>query len=86
MSTVHVGGVRFRVFPQDHFPIHAHARYAETSITVVFGECGAASLGSGLERIPPANRKRSDVRKILDAADECYDLIKATWEVMHAEK
>lgn len=85
MSTIRIGSVRFRVFPQDHLPVHAHARYAETVVTVVFYEDGLVSLAGGFESVMPAHLKRSDVRKILNAASAAYDLIMDAWEEMHEE-
>lgn len=85
MSTVRVGGVRFRIHPQDHEPIHAHGRYAETVAIVELFADGTVGLAQRPDAILPSDAKRSDVRKILDAASKYYDEIQAAWEQMQGE-
>lgn len=81
MSTIRVGGVKFRLYPQDHEPVHAHGRCGSTIATVELHGDRTVSL----MRWPdlPAYAKRSDVRKILDAAAEHFDAIIDAWEKMH---
>lgn len=85
MSTVRVGGVRFRIHPQDHSPIHAHARYAETVAIVELRADGTVALAQRSDAITPPNAKSSDIRKVLDAASDYYDTISAAWERMQRE-
>lgn len=85
MSTVRFGGVRFRVYPQDHEPIHAHGRYAETVAIVELRADGTIELADRDDAIIPLNAKRSDVRKILETARDHYDEIAAKWEQMKGE-
>lgn len=82
MSTVRAGGVRFRIHPQDHEPVHAHGRYAETVAIVELRADGTVSLAKRADAIIPRDAKRSDVRKILDEAAEHFDEIVAAWEQM----
>ena len=82
MSTVRAGGVRFRIHPQDHEPVHAHGRYAETVAIVELRADGTVSLAKRADAIIPHGAKRSDVRKILDEAAEHFDEIVAAWEQM----
>jgi hypothetical protein len=81
VSTIHAGGVRFRLYPQDHEPVHAHGRYGETIAIVELHSDRTVSL----MRWPdlPANAKHGDVRKILAAAAEHFDAIIDAWEKMH---
>lgn len=85
MSTVKAGGVRFRVNPQDHQPIHVHGRYAETVVIVELLADGSVRKANRKDAIIPADAKRSNVRKILETAAEHYDEIVAAWEQMHRE-
>lgn len=83
MSTVKVGGVRFRIHPQDREPIHVHGRYAETVVIVELLADGTVQKGRRNDAIIPTDAKRTDVRKILETAAENYDRIVAAWEEMH---
>jgi hypothetical protein len=83
VSTVRIGGVRFRIHPQDHEPIHAHGRYAETVVIVEVCADGSVRLADREDAILPSDAKRSDVRKILEAAAEHSMEIVAVWERMH---
>lgn len=85
MSTVHARGVRFRIYPQDHAPIHTHGRYGATVAIVVLLPNGNVELAPRRDAVLPGNAKRSDVRKILEAAAEFYCEIVAAWEVMRGE-
>lgn len=44
---------------------------------------GTVSLADRDDAIIPADAKRSDVRKILEAANDGYAEIAAAWEQMH---
>lgn len=85
VSTVRVGGVRFRIHPQDHEPIHAHGRYAETAVIVVLRADRTIEKADRQDAIIPPSAKHSDVRKILNAARDHYDEIAAAWEQMQGE-
>jgi hypothetical protein len=80
-----VRGVRFRIHPQDHHPIHAHGRYAETIAIVELRADGTVALANRDDAIIPGDAKRGDVRKILDAAADGFDEITAQWELMQGE-
>lgn len=83
MSTVRAGGVRFRIYPQDHEPVHAHGRYAETVAIVRLHPSGVVALADRGDAVIPADAKRADVRKILNAAAEVFQEIIIAWEKMH---
>jgi hypothetical protein len=82
MSTIRIGGVWFRIHPHDHEPIHTHGYYAETVVIVEFRPNGTVALADRQDSLTPRDAKRSDVRKILNAADEGFDTIMAAWERM----
>lgn len=83
MATVRVGGILFRIYPDDHEPRHVHAEYAETAAILDLRADGTVALADRPDRIRPANAKRSDVKKILEAAREHFDVLAAAWEEMH---
>jgi hypothetical protein len=82
VSTVRAGSVRFRIYPQDHEPIHAHGRYAETVLVVQLSADGTVVIADRRDAVFPANARASDVRKILRAAVEKYYEIAAEWKRM----
>jgi hypothetical protein len=82
LSSVRFGGVRFRIFPQDHSPVHAHGRYADTKAVIVFLGNRTVEIADRDDAIIPRDAKESDVRTILRAAREHYDEIMAVWERM----
>lgn len=82
MGTIYFGGCRFRIHPQDHEPVHAHGRYAETIVVVELRPDGTVTLADRDDAIIPGDAKRSDVRKILSAAAQCFEEIAAEWERM----
>ena len=77
-----MGGVRFFIYPQDHAPLHVHARYAQTLAVVELRADRTVALASRQNRIIPRNAKHGDVRKILRTAVKHYDAIVAAWEKM----
>ena len=83
MSTVRAGGVRFRIYPQDHEPVHAHGRYAETIAIVELRADGSVVLAECDDAIIPTDAKRNDVRKILKEAAAAFNELVAAWEKMH---
>lgn len=83
MTTVRAGGVRFKIYPQDHEPRHAHGLYAGIEVIVALLADGTVTLARRGDTVQPRNAKRSDVRKILNAAAEHFEAIVAAWEEMH---
>ena len=83
VSTVRIGGIIFQLFPVDHEPRHVHALYAGTRVVVDLLDDRTVALASREDAIQPANAKRSDVKRILRAAAEHFDVLVAAWEKMH---
>lgn len=83
MGTVRIGGICFRIYPLDHDPRHVHAEYSGIVAIVDLRADGTVALARRVTRLRPANANRSDVKKILTAAQEHFDLLVAVWEEMH---
>lgn len=78
-----VGGIIFQVFPYDHEPRHVHALYAGIQVIIDLLDDRAVALSNRTDAIAPGNAKRSDVKKVLTAAQEHFDELVAAWEGMH---
>ena len=61
-----------------------HGFTGATEIIVSLRRDGTITLADRKDCIRPGNAKFSDVRKILDAAAECFEDLVAVWEKMHA--
>jgi hypothetical protein len=83
VSTVRVGGIIFQVFPYDHEPRHVHALYAGIEVIVDLLDDRSVALSERVDAIAPGDAKRSDVKKILNAARDHFDELVAAWEKMH---
>jgi hypothetical protein len=83
VATVRLGGIFFRLYPDDHAPRHVHAEYAETAAIVDLRADRTVALADRPDRVRPANAKRSDVKKILEAAQMHFDILVTAWEEMH---
>jgi len=83
VTTVRAGGVRFKIYPQDHEPRHAHGLYGGIEVIVDLLADGTVRLTRRKDAVQPGNAKRSDVRKILNAAAEHFEAIADAWEEMH---
>jgi hypothetical protein len=69
--------------PADHEPRRVHALYAGTRVVVNLLDDRTVALANRDDAIQPANAKRSDVKRILRAAGEHFDVLVAAWEKMH---
>ncbi len=83
VTTVRAGGVRFKIYPQDHEPRHVHGLYGGIEVIVDLLADGTVRLARRKDAVQPGNAKRSDVRKILNAAAEYFDAIVVAWREMH---
>lgn len=69
MGSRYIDGIRFQVYPKDHYPVHAHAFIGSGQVVV--------ELFSGHFRIRNVlGASKSDVRKVLTAANN------AKWELI----
>ena len=83
MSTIRAGGVIFRLYPNDHEPCHVHAEYGQTAAIIDLRLDRVLTLAQRPDAVRPANAKRGDVKKILEAARENFDALMVAWEAMH---
>jgi hypothetical protein len=86
MGSVRFDGVRFVAYPQDHSPAHVHGFYAETEavveLRIAFGR--EVLLPDRIDAVRPGNAKRSDVRRVLEAAAAHFDELFELWRQAHA--
>jgi hypothetical protein len=83
VTTIRASGVRFKLYPEDHLPRHAHGLYAGIEVIVDLAADGTVTLAKRKDAIQPKNAKRNDVRKILQTAAENFDALVDAWEAMH---
>jgi hypothetical protein len=83
LGTVRIGGICFRLYPDDHVPRHVHAEYSGMEAIVDLRVDGTVALANRVDRIRPVNAKRSDVKRVLSAAQEHFDELVLAWEEMH---
>lgn len=83
MGSIKVGSIWLFVFTDDHPPPHAHGFYAGIEVIVEFVD-GKAIIARRSNPIVPANAKRSDVRKILGAAQLHAETLLRMWREIHA--
>lgn len=86
MGSLKFGGVRFVAYTNDHPPRHVHGFFGGTEAIIDLRAGGAVSLATREDAIRPGNAKRSDVRKILNAAADNFDELAALWEAIHAKR
>jgi hypothetical protein len=76
-------GVYFQVYSRDHSPPHVHGFYGSTMAVIELGEPQNLSLRRG--SVKPPNAKKSDVKRIVDAAVAHYSELMKLWESIHGE-
>lgn len=76
-------GVRFAVYAADHLPRHVHGFVAEISVVVDLLANGKIAKSGRREAVRPANGKRNEIRRILDAAAAHAVELNELWEAMH---
>jgi Domain of unknown function (DUF4160) len=62
---------------------HVHGLYAGTEAIIDLLDDRAVALSDRIDAISPADAKRSDVKKLLNAARDHFDELVAAWEKMH---
>lgn len=76
-------GVWFLSFSHDHLPPHVHGRYAGITVILDLLAGGGIAESSRSKAVIPSNAKRSDVRKIVEAAEEHAAELHELWETTH---
>ena len=79
-------GVRFVAYLNDHPPRHVHGFASETEAIVDLGVDGTVALAKRDDAVRPANAKRSDVKKILNAAALHFEELAKLWEDVHGKQ
>ena len=85
MGSLRFDGILFIVYSNDHPPRHVHGFLSETEVIVDFRSDGTIALADRKDAIRPANAKRSDVKKILNAAAAHFDDLVTLWEGIHGK-
>jgi hypothetical protein len=85
VGSLKFGGILFVVYPNDHPPRHAHGFLSEAEVIVDLLFDGNVALADRKDAVRPANAKRSDVKKILEAAAAHFDELTALWEGIHGK-
>ena len=78
-----VGGTRFKLYPQDHEPRHVHAFVGSGEVVIDLRADGTIALAMRASGAVRGNVSRSEVRKVLAAADGAFDRLAKAWEDMH---
>ena len=74
-------GIRFQVFSLDHPPAHVHGFYGDTlAVVELHAEADRCKLRWNSTRL---NAKRSDVKKIFEAAIQHRLVLLTLWEATH---
>ena len=83
MGSLRVDGVLFVVYSNDHPPRHVHGFLGETEAIADLLVDGNVSLAVRKDSVRPANAKRSDVKKTLEAAATHFEELLKLWEEIH---
>ncbi len=86
MGSLRFDGVLFVAYSNDHPPRHVHGFAGETEAIIHLRLDGAVALAERDDAIRPANAKRSDVKKVLNAAALHFEELAALWEAMRGEE
>lgn len=82
MGTVRGHQVRFRVYPKDHLPIHAHAKIGAGEVIVELRPGGKVALSTVHRESVVGNVKDSEIVRALEEAAEFWQAIRAKWREM----
>lgn len=85
MGSLKLDGVRFVVYSNDHPPRHIHGFLGETQVIVDLLRDGNIALAARTDAVRPANAKRAEVSKILNAAALHFSELAALWEEIHGK-
>jgi len=85
MGSISFGGVQFVAYSNDHPPRHVHGFLSETEVIVDLRSDGNVALADRKDAIRPPNAKRSDVKKILNAAAQNFEQLVVLWEGIHGK-
>lgn len=82
MGTVYGRQAKFRVYPKDHPPIHAHAKIGSGEVIVEVSRSGTVRLSTVHKEPVVGNVTDSEIAKVLEEAAQCAKAIRAEWREM----
>ena len=85
MGSLKFDSILFVVYSNDHLPRHVHGFLSETEAIVDLRLDGTVALAERKDAIRPANAKRSDMKKILNAVALHFEELAALWEKIHGK-
>jgi hypothetical protein len=85
VGSLRFGGVLFVAYSNDHWPRHVHGFASETEAIVDLRLDGTVALAKRDDAIRPSDAKRSDVKKILNAAALHFEELAGLWEEIHGK-
>ena len=85
VGSVRFDGVLFVAYSNDHPPRHVHGFVGDTEAIVDLRLEGTVALAERNDAVRPANAKRSDVKKILNAATLHFEKLAGLWEEIHGK-
>jgi len=83
MGTVRGREVRFRLYPHDHLPVHAHGKIGAGEVVVEILAAGRARLSLVHGESVRGDVKDNEIRKVVREATELAREIRAEWGAMH---
>ncbi len=82
MGTVRGHKVKFRVYPKDHLPVHAHGKVGAGEVIIEIRRGGHVALSTVHRESVVGNVKDTEIARALKEAAECWQAIRAEWKEM----
>jgi MoaA/NifB/PqqE/SkfB family radical SAM enzyme len=82
MGTVRGREVRFRIYPKDHPPVHAHGKIGAGEVIVEVRRNGEVALSTVHKDPVVGNVKNSEISTVLAEAADFAKEIRAEWKEM----
>ncbi|MBV8644605.1 MAG: hypothetical protein JO225_11945 [Candidatus Eremiobacteraeota bacterium] len=82
MGTVRGREVKFRIYPKDHAPVHAHAKVGAGEVIIEVRRDGTVALSAVHREAVVGNVKNSEIVKALREAAEFASAIRREWKEM----
>jgi MoaA/NifB/PqqE/SkfB family radical SAM enzyme len=82
MGTVRGREVKFRIYPKDHLPVHAHGKIGAGEVIVEVRRNGEVALSIVHKEPVVGNVKSSEISKVLAEAADLAKEIRAEWKEM----
>jgi MoaA/NifB/PqqE/SkfB family radical SAM enzyme len=82
VGTVRGRQAKFRIYPKDHPPIHAHAKIGSGEVIVEIRRNGEVALSTVHREAVVGDVKDSEIWKVLEEARELVGALRAEWKEM----